>query len=134
MARESSVLKGLKGSRTPSDIEYQKTSGMADELTAEKSGKRTAPQMNIGPNMGRGNKAAKDIAEKEANNLPSWMSISRSPEKVAAEIDAYNEGVNEGKVEKDRSWNKAPMYAKGGKVSSASKRADGCAVRGKTRA
>jgi hypothetical protein len=40
---------------------------------------------------------------------------------MQAQIDAANKG-------------KAPGMKKGGKVSSASKRADGCAIRGKTRA
>ena len=103
-----------------SDKDYQKMMGQADELIAEKAGKRTGPQMNIGPNMGRENKAAKQIIEKEADK---YLNVKKSD--ISSDIDAYKEGADKAK---------ANSYAKGGKVSSASKRADGCAVRGKTRA
>ena len=84
------------------DEMYQKASGQADEMIAEKSGKRTGPQMNIGPNMGR-----EDVASKKSSA-----------------IDAYKKGADKAK---------AASYAKGGKVSSASSRADGCAIKGKTK-
>lgn len=102
-----------------SDKDYQKMMGQADELIAEKSGKRTGPQLNIGPNMGRENKAAKQIIEKEADKY-----LGTSKADVSSAIDAYKEGADKAK---------AKTYAKGGKINSASARADGCAVRGKTK-
>jgi hypothetical protein len=43
--------------------------------------------------------------------------------------DAARKGMEEGRMDA-----MGTAYKKGGKVSSASKRADGCAIRGKTRA
>ena len=52
---------------------------------------------------------------------------------TTAQRDAHAE--KEGKrVAKDLAYDKAMGMKKGGSVSSASKRADGCAIRGKTRA
>lgn len=51
-------------------------------------------------------------------------------------IDSLKEGINQimgDAVKGQRILNSTNMFKKGGKVSSASKRADGCAIRGKTR-
>ena len=101
------------------DEMYQKASGQADEMIAEKSGKRTGPQMNIGPNMGREDVASKKTIEKEADKY-----LGTSESDVSSAIDAYKKGADKAK---------AASYAKGGKVSSASSRADGCAIKGKTK-
>jgi hypothetical protein len=44
----------------------------------------------------------------------------------------FTKGVNKAKAEAQEAT--GPNYSKGGSISSASKRADGCALRGKTRA
>jgi hypothetical protein len=58
---------------------------------------------------------------------------SRGIEKPA-NFDAIEEAKQEARDAADRKKISDMGYAKGGKVSSASKRADGCAIRGKTRA
>jgi hypothetical protein len=50
-----------------------------------------------------------------------------------ANFDATQESIQDAKDAKDRAKIKSMGFAKGGKVSSASKRADGCATKGKTR-
>jgi hypothetical protein len=50
-----------------------------------------------------------------------------------ANFDAKQESIQDAKDAKDRAKIKSMGYAKGGKVSSASKRADGCVTKGKTR-
>ena len=50
-----------------------------------------------------------------------------------ANFDAMQESIQDAKDAKDRAKIKSMGYAKGGKVSSASKRADGCVTKGKTR-
>ena len=126
---------GFEGSPTSDRKKYQRLAGGVDEVTAEKNNQRTAPQMNIGPNMGRENMASNIGIQNEAANLTSRIATGRTPKDISAEVDEYEKGVNEGKEIKDISWNKAPNfnYKKGGKVSSASSRADGCAQRGKTK-
>lgn len=105
------------------DEMYQKASGQADEIIAEKSNKRTGPQMNVGPDMGRENKAAKKYIEKEADK---YLGTTKS--NVSSAVDAYKKGA-------DRAKMNAQEFKKGGSVkSSASSRADGCAIRGRTRA
>jgi len=71
----------------------------------------------IGPDMGKINKAAKDIAD-----IDMQEKARRS-----MGFGSYKKG---GKVKKACGGGK---MASGGKVSSASKRADGCAIRGKTK-
>jgi len=51
----------------------------------------------------------------------------------AKRTPAQREAIQEMKDAKDRAKIKAMGYANGGKVSSASKRADGCATKGKTK-
>jgi len=57
---------------------------------------------------------------------------SRGVEKPA-NFDAKQESIQDAKDAKDRKKISDMGYASGGKVSSASKRADGCATKGKTR-
>ena len=51
-----------------------------------------------------------------------------------ANFDAVEESKRDAQDARDRAKIKAMGFKEGGKVSSASKRADGCAIRGKTRA
>jgi hypothetical protein len=79
--------------------------------------------------------------------------MAKSPDKIVADIDAAQNKedrelpkrmakaavnlVKPKETKPDTGETTNPMgdkYAKGGSVSSASKRADGCAIRGKTRA
>lgn len=79
--------------------------------------------------------------------------MAKSPDKIVADIDAAQNKedlelpkraakaainlVKPKETKPDTGETTNPMgdkYKKGGKVSSASKRADGCAIRGKTRA
>jgi hypothetical protein len=57
---------------------------------------------------------------------------SRGVEKPA-NFDAMQESIQEAKDAKDRKKISDMGYARGGKVSSASSRADGCATKGKTK-
>ena len=57
---------------------------------------------------------------------------SRGVEKPA-NFDAMQESIQDAKDAKDRKKISDMGYASGGKVSSASKRADGCATKGKTK-
>ena len=51
-----------------------------------------------------------------------------------ANFDAVEESKRDAQDARDRAKIKSMGFKEGGKVSSASKRADGCAIRGKTRA
>ena len=79
----------------------------------------------------------KDIAdEKYARN--KLLNSNEEEQQVQKQriIDEYpNDTVDEDgrKSRNTQGYGKEPKYSKGGKVSSASKRADGCAQRGKTR-
>ena len=57
---------------------------------------------------------------------------SRGVEKPA-NFDAMQESIQDAKDAKDRAKIKSMGYAKGGSVGSASKRADGCVTKGKTK-
>ena len=109
------------------DKDWVKRVGQYDEIVAEKSNKKTGPQMNIGPNMSR--QDAK--SDKRPSVLGHKFGNKAKADKIA---DEYNEGVNKQKAyaaEYDTTM--SANYKKGGNVSSASKRADGCATKGKTK-
>ena len=57
---------------------------------------------------------------------------SRGVEKPA-NFDAMQESIQDAKDAKDRAKIKSMGYAKGGSIGSASKRADGCVTKGKTK-
>jgi hypothetical protein len=79
----------------------------------------SGPERNIGPDF-----RSEDVTK----NLPG--ETATSSKKRAGE---WRKGYNKAKAEAQEP--KGPAYKKGGSVKSkASKRADGCAVRGKTRA
>ena len=63
---------------------------------------------------------------------PSLPSISLNPN-YAAQAAAVGSALLEDEEERKRRLKGIPKMKSGGKVSSASARADGCAIRGKTR-
>ena len=104
------------------DEMYQKASGQADEIIAEKSNKRTGPQINVGPDMGREDKAAKKYIEKEADK---YLGTTKS--NVSSAVDAYKKGA-------DRAKMNAQEFKKGGKTTAkCMARGGGIEIRGKTK-
>jgi hypothetical protein len=90
------------------------------------------------------------MAEKDPNQMAAEK-LNKETKKVQAEqaarLEEASEKVRQGKMQPPTNDDMGPLpkknskgagltrpYKKGGVVSSASKRADGCAVRGKTRA
>jgi len=68
----------------------------------------------------------------DINEVPEKL---RAPNyKVSEKIRLPNKPEIKPKLNKQMAENRNAVYKSGGKVSSASKRADGCAIRGKTRA
>jgi hypothetical protein len=92
------------------------------------------------PFYGTGERAnsKKDVAdEKYARN--KLLNSNEEEQAVQKQriVDEYPKGTVDEDGRKSRNkegYGKEPKFAKGGSVGSASKRADGCAVRGKTRA
>ena len=64
----------------------------------------------------------------------NWMKKESSDDTLERIIKDRDEADNEFKRESNRPTYSDKGYKKGGKVKSASARADGCAIRGKTRA
>jgi hypothetical protein len=77
----------------------------------------TGPERNIGPKMNRVAEGRENVADK----------LERM------ELDAVERGKNREKAAINSRTRSAPSYKKGGSVSSASARADGCATKGKTK-
>ena len=78
-----------------------------------------------------------DFAKKLYENVMGTPEQNEKAKKEMAEQDAKNPDTTQAKVNRmiDKIKPSEPVKkAKGGSVSSASKRADGCAIRGKTRA
>jgi hypothetical protein len=78
-----------------------------------------------------------ELAKKLYENVMGTAEQNEKAKKEMAEQDAKNPDTTQAKVNRmvEKIKPSEPVKkAKGGKVSSASKRADGCAVRGKTRA
>jgi hypothetical protein len=69
-------------------------------------------------------KAKKEMAEQDAKN----------PDTTQAKVNRMIDKIKPAEPVKKAKGGKVSCYKAGGKVSSASKRADGCAIRGKTRA
>ena len=90
-------------------------------------GKKTPlPADNIVPqNENQVIRKAKDMATSAMNRMPSAVMAKKGKE-MARQYPRGSEG--------ESSFESEMGMKKGGKVSSASKRADGCAIRGKTRA
>jgi hypothetical protein len=78
-----------------------------------------------------------ELAKKLYENVMGTPEQNEKAKKEMAEQDAKNPDTTQAKVnrmiEKVKPTKEPVKKAKGGKVSSASKRADGCAVKGKTR-
>ena len=78
----------------------------------------------------------KELERRDAKKREADAEMKRESRGVAkpANFDAIEESKRDAQDARDRSKIKAMGFKNGGKVSSASKRADGCAIRGKTRA
>lgn len=73
-------------------------------------------------------KAAQDKREADAEMRRETRGVQKP-----ANFDAMQESIQNAKDAKDRKKISDMGYARGGKVSSASSRADGCATKGKTK-
>ena len=78
----------------------------------------------------------KELERRDAKKRESDAEMKRESRGVPkpANFDAIQESKQDAKDAADRKKISDMGYKKGGSVSSASKRADGCAIRGKTRA
>ena len=111
-----------KGVRAEKQREYEMFG------TTEQNIPKVDPMGNV-TGMKKGGVAKKVTKEMEYD----YKTGKKSFKGTTAQRDAHAE--KEGKrVAKDLAYDKAKGFKKGGSVSSASKRADGCAIRGKTRA
>lgn len=104
------------------DISTPKKRGYAARKTGwADEGASTAVERNIGPRMD-----IESVRTSERKTLPG--ETKTSSKKRSGE---WQKGFDEAKAEEQAAI--GPTYKKGGSVSSASKRADGCAQRGKTK-
>ena len=110
---------------------------MAAKIAAKKMGKQAAKEADEIPRYTQ-SKGFKDLEKAQKNSGPE--AVIRDMEKGAAValgsslVGATGKsslGEKEASAPKEESSEKE--YRRGGKVSSASKRADGCAIRGKTK-
>jgi hypothetical protein len=85
----------------------------------------------VGTNYLMDRKTDKDAQDKREADA-EMKRESRGIQKPA-NFDAMQESIQEAKDARDRKKISDMGYANGGKVSSASKRADGCATKGKTK-
>ena len=77
----------------------------------------------------------KELERRDAKKRESDAEMKRESRGIQkpANFDAMQESIQDAKDAKDRAKIKSMGYAKGGTVSSASKRADGCVTKGKTK-
>ena len=77
----------------------------------------------------------KELERRDAKKRESDAEMKRESRGIQkpANFDAMQESIQEAKDAKDRAKIKSMGYAKGGSVGSASKRADGCVTKGKTK-
>ena len=91
---------------------------------------------DFGSKYGR-DRTAKEVAMKNANDIAGYKAAEADFKKEQAASKGSRGGAAGSKIELEKgmmgSSMPKPKLASGGKVSSASKRADGCAVRGKTK-
>lgn len=85
----------------------------------------------VGTNYLMDRKTDKDAQDKREADAEMKRESRGIPK--PANFDAMQESIQEAKDAKDRKKISDMGYASGGKVSSASKRADGCATKGKTK-
>jgi hypothetical protein len=100
-----------------------------------------ALENNAGPALLAGSGAAgyadyKLTKQREQNKNEAAAEMKRESRGVAkpANFDAVEESKRDAQDARDRAKIKSMGFKSGGSVGSASKRADGCAIRGKTRA
>ena len=77
----------------------------------------------------------KELERRDAKKRESDAEMKRESRGIQkpANFDAMQESIQDAKDAKDRAKIKSMGYAKGGSVGSASKRADGCVTKGKTK-
>ena len=77
----------------------------------------------------------KELERRDAKKRESDAEMKRESRGIQkpANFDAMQDSIQEAKDAKDRAKIKSMGYAKGGSVGSASKRADGCVTKGKTK-
>jgi hypothetical protein len=85
------------------------------------------------PNVLRGLGVVGNIAANKLENREADKELARQQEEKQAQQAQQAMALKRAAVQQTLASESTPMK-KGGKVSSASKRADGCAIRGKTRA
>jgi hypothetical protein len=95
------------------------------------AGAATTAAMAMRPK--RTNEDKREAADQVKRESDAEMKRESRGIKKPANFDAMQESIQNAKDAKDRAKIKSMGYAKGGKVSSASKRADGCVTKGKTR-
>ena len=105
---------------------------MADKKDYYKNAAKdmTGPERNIGPELQRNdveyNRLVRDMLEEGTSGY------GKTKEQITKSFDRNKKAMDKAQAEATAPI--GPKFKKGGKVSSASKRADGCCVRGKTRA
>ena len=90
----------------------------------------------VASRVGEGDRNAAQREKAEGMKREADAEMKRESRGVAkpANFDAMEESKRDAQDARDRAKIKAMGFKEGGKVFSASKRADGCAIRGKTRA
>ena len=97
----------------------------------------------IGEAIVKGGKAVKNKVDKDLTGgayVGNKLNMGNTPAKKQREIEIEDRSSSDMHMldamtpAQRKLWSEGKFLAKGGKVSSASKRADGCAIRGKTRA
>ena len=95
------------------------------------AGAATTAAMSMSPR--RTNEDRLEAADQAKREAASEMKRESRGVPKPANFDAMQESIQDAKDAKDRKKISDMGYAKGGSVGSASKRADGCCVKGKTR-
>ena len=95
------------------------------------AGAATTAAMAMSPR--RTNEDRREAAENAKRESDAEMKRESRGIQKPANFDAMQESIQDAKDAKDRAKIKSMGYAKGGSVGSASKRADGCVTKGKTK-
>jgi hypothetical protein len=107
------------------------------------SGGGLSPLAYVPPAVGLGGMAfakkkqidiAQEAGDKDRREAAAEMKRESRGVAKPANFDAVEESKRDAQDARDRAKIKSMGFKKGGSVGSASKRADGCAIRGKTRA
>jgi hypothetical protein len=105
-----------------------------EEVGAMRTKKMTGPERSIGPDMKRVTPKPSSIADRF--NLMETDAVKRGADKAKAEEVPSDIADKLQTMKNNRAadqYEKNKTFKSGGKVGSASKRADGCCVKGKTR-